>query len=731
MPRSRATLVVTVCASMVLTAAGAATVRAAGAGTSAGGFSAGAAVVDLTPPAWTPATDQVFVPSCGADTAQVEQLWPGRRNFAFEEPYVDLYGLGQYAPGDPFCDADHSGHYEAPYLAGGSSDNRWPEHVDPNDPIQAVATVYALHGERVATVSIDSIGMFNSTMDLIRADTRRIDPGLTQILVSSTHDESAPDPIGLWGPDTQGTPLQQSSPTGTSATSGYDGFYFRWLAHRVAAAILDADATRQPAVLKLAIGQMPSNEQSCFSSYPYIDDQLLPVEQAVATNTGKVIFTLVNANTHVETLAFSTSWAYQTTYTGDWPGYLRTDLESEWPGSVGVELSGLVGSVETPTIYEPTSTQVVDVPAAGLHSVPNPDRCNSPYPDPAGGTPVTDAQQEVRAYGQSLAQDVVTILGRARTYRPKSLVVQHRSICLQLGNTLFAAAFVAGLFGPRPGYADPTCTVGYSYRPGPAPVNLLALAKTHGLPPLYVKTDVAVLTVGPAQFVYEPGEVFPVSAIRGPFDPTNAPFPTTCYRPPSDYNCGSTLPMTPWLSARMTEPYKFFAGLGEDMLGYLMPPGDFVGSFPQAGAQPWLLYEAENANSGDSDRFGRHHSDDTESIGPYGALNIEQVIASMLAKDGAGLPVLPGMFVDAAGHRSASPFASAGFTGAVGVVTFGPGGQRTYVVGQNAAGWATFDGSRDPGTAGTGLPYSVSTAGVLLPGGRPLLIDVYRGASAG
>ena len=44
---------------------------------------------------------------------------------------------------------------------------------------------------------------------------------------------------------------------------------------------------------------------------------------------------------------------------------MRKDLEARWPGSVGVEVAGMVGSVETPTVYEPESTQVLRVPGAG------------------------------------------------------------------------------------------------------------------------------------------------------------------------------------------------------------------------------------------------------------------------------------------------------------------------------------------------------------------------------
>ena len=64
-----------------------------------------------------------------------------------------------------------------------------------------------------------------------------------------------------------------------------------------------------------------------------------------------------------------------------------------WPGSVGVELAGMVGSVETPTVYEPESTQVLRIPGAH-HGVPgNPDGCSSVYPQPSSGTPVSDARR--------------------------------------------------------------------------------------------------------------------------------------------------------------------------------------------------------------------------------------------------------------------------------------------------------------------------------------------------
>jgi hypothetical protein len=691
-------------------------------------FAVGAASVDVTPPPYTVASDAAFTPMCGTTPQQVAQLWPGKRLFAFEKPYIDVLGSSRWAPGDPFCDADHTARYEAPYVAGGSGANRWPTAADPGNPVSAQAVVFGLGTRRVAVVSVDSIGLFNVTADAIRAHAHALDPRISDVHVTSTHDESAPDPIGLWGPDTTDTLGSNPLPVGVS--SGVDEYYMAFLADRAGAAVARADRSARPAALRLAVAPLPSNVQSCWSSYPYIDDQRIPVMQAVDTTSGSVIATLVNGQTHVESLAFSDPTAYQRMLSGDWPGRMRAHLEERWPGSVAVELTGLVGSVETPTVYEPESTRVLDIPGS-LHDVSgNPDRCHSVYPQPQGGTPVSDAHAFLEAYGASMADDVIaTISTAAAPVVPDRVVSQHRSLCLQLENQDFVAAFAARLFPDRPAYADPTCTVGATLAPAPARPQLLHPGTPRPPSVAWLKTDVGVLTVGPAQFTFSPGEVFPFTQNRGAMDPRTMPFPTDCYNPlTNDYSCGAPLPMTPWTSAQMTEPYRFEVGLGEDMIGYLFPPGNFVGGDQtETQEQPWFTYQVAKGGT-DHDRFGHGHSDDSESAGPYAGLAVTQALSALLAEDGHGDHVLPGMFVDAGGARSDSAFAGSGFGGAVGVVVATGGGTRTYLVGRDATGWATFDGGADPGTGGTALAYSVSTAGVILPDGTALLVDVYQGA---
>jgi hypothetical protein len=242
---------------------------------------------------------------------------------------------------------------------------------------------------------------------------------------------------------------------------------------------------------------------------------------------------------------------------------------------------------------------------------------------------------------------------------------------------------------------------------------------------------VGVLTLGKVQLAYSPGEVFPFTEIRGPIDQAQMPFPTDCYEAASEnYECGSPLPMTPWTSAQMTAPYRILVGLGEDMAGYMFPPGNFVGSQGEVSREPWASYESTSKNGG-HDRFGHGHADDAESAGPYLGMQVTGALQQLLASDGQPLQVEPGLYLDAQGRTSDSPFAGEGFGGAVGVKALdaSTGKPRVLLIGRKAKGWATFDGLADPGTAGTGLRYSVRTGGVIV-GGKPLLIDVYAGAQS-
>lgn len=135
-----------------------------------------------------------------------------------------------------------------------------------------------------------------------------------------------------------------------------------------------------------------------------------------------------------------------------------------------MEMGGLVGSVETPALY-PEGTQVLQVPGAH-HDVPgNPvDGCSSVCPEPLTTTsmerpaPEKEALKFVNEYGKSVADTAEAALGgpTTTTVAPDMVSGQDPSVCVQLENNFFLAAFAAGLFPDRPAYADPLCTVGLS-----------------------------------------------------------------------------------------------------------------------------------------------------------------------------------------------------------------------------------------------------------------------------
>ena len=390
-------------------------------------------------------------------------------------------------------------------------------------------------------------------------------------------------------------------------------------------------------------------------------------------------------------------------------------------------------------MYEPESTEVLRVPEA-FHEVPgNPNGCGSVYPAPASGTPVSNAHEFLAAYGDSIANAAAGALEGARAFTPLSLYAQQKSLCMELENFYFEEGFDVGLFPARPAYRNSTCAEeppgSSAARAGEPTIRANTRVATNqslsgGAP--YLKSAVGVLTLGPVQFAYSPGEVFPFTEIRGAMDEEHMAFPTNCYEPLTEnYFCGEALPMTPWISADMTRPYRFLVGLGEDMLGYIFPPGNFVGEEGQSKKEPWMRYENEGTNGG-NDRFGYSHADDSESVGPYVGLQVTDALQKLLAKDGPRTRTAPGLYVDAEGRLSISPFASGSFTGAAGVEVLRPHRTQpeTFLIGHQATGWATFDALSDPGTVGTSLPYSVRTAGVMLKSGKSLLIDVYEGAKA-
>jgi hypothetical protein len=588
------------------------------------------------------------------------------------------------------------------------------------------------------------------------------------IVFSSTHNESAPDPIGIWGVD---NPAAGGTPTLTGVDHVYMDFFVKRTARaveRAAGAISDSPGVHgispTAAHLRATEAVDPPNFIPCFSSYPFLAERRIHALQAVATG-GQVIATILQYGMHDELLGFSSepdaskTWAppdgksnrgyYRRVLAGDAQGFVRTSLEAAYPGSIGIGMGGAVGSVEMPLVFAP-GTPVSHTPV--FHTVnanpggpttevpgkvnvqgdPDPAHPNSvAYGDcgrtayPLPGVPPMTTDQAVRAQliGQFLAQDAQHALGRAPfSSDPSVRSTTTPDFFLPLTNNgLFLFAGNINLFPDRPIW------IGAGSTGAPAPPGV-----DHGNG---IGTRVTRARIGDSEVITLPGENFPETTIRGYLGPEQMAF--------------SEQPITPWAAARMSAPHRFFMGLGEDMIGYIMPPGNFVGDstcqngvcVAQATDDPWRSWEMTPGHSG-TDRFGEHHSDDSESVGP----NVATVVGAALdkltsAERDPSAQQLNGRYIDSSGDLDRVPLNHPVGVWVLppGASAFTPGTGSVYVLaGQSlpapciargvtvtapARSWMDYLGKAEAGN-------DESTAGVLT-NARKVYTDVFADISGG
>jgi hypothetical protein len=587
-------------------------------------FTVGAAVTDFSPPAAGQAP--------GGDPAACDPtgVFNGAHPFAFVEPYRDLQGHGHFdgpgdptsldpnnppsnpltVTGDPYVDCNGNGRWEGNLLGGGSGTPRFYDHVA--DAVTARAMVVSNGAQTIAVEVVDQEGLFNVYQQQIRDRVAQDGVHLDGIFISATHDESAPDSLGLGGV--------------TSLTSGVNDYWVSYFVARSAEAIEQAYAAMRPATITYTETLEPGNLRQCWSSYPFVDDQHIPVLQAVGTD-GKPIVTLASVSQHAETLGFNGGTpaldAQKNWVSADWARFFRDQLEQRY-GGVAIEMAGAVGSVESPEVYP---TPISRVPQ---HEIPagHPAGCRTLFQ--AGGQDDTAGANhaplgyagETQAFGRQMGDAVINALdSRAVEHSQTNDIWGERvDVCIPLDNLLFAAAAHAGVFAHRPGYSS-GCSVQFPVAPNGSSSGQAIL------------TQAASFRIGDGQFLSIPGEVFPFTYLRGFEGPQDMPTPQDS--------------LAPWLLPHMHTPFRFIDGLAEDMIGYIFPQGNAVGVPTASNPQ---------AANGDTDRFGCNHSDDSEAASPASADLLGQALVPLLDRHGgAAETIAQGRYVLADGTLSRDP----------------------------------------------------------------------------
>lgn len=559
---------------------------AAHGGSGSAAFTVGAAIGNFTPPPFgTKIGGKTDPADCIAGTP-LESVYNGPRAFDFEEPYIDQKHLGHYTLGDPFVDCAHSGRWEGNYLGGGTGDPRYYSYV--LDPVTARAmAVENAQGRTIVVEVLDQEGLFdvyqteirNEATALLAAQGKHVDG----MFLSATHDEEAPDSLGLGGEN--------------ELMSGTDSFFVKYMVDQSARAIVSAVDGMVPAHIRFAQAIEPSNLRQCWSSYPYVDDQLMPTLQAVSTS-GQVIATLTSVSQHAETLGFNGLSPEDQAISADWPYWFRQQLQTTY-GGVAIEMAGSVGSNETPQVFSEAVSRVPQQEQSANH----PAGCATVFDVPTGDpTPEQIGyNHETKDLGIDLADAVVSAIDTSGTWsRSDTIWGERANICVPLRNVLFVAAGAAGTFADRPG-----AVAGCRAQIPAAPNGSAIAAET--------ESQVAAFRIGDGEFMSVPGEAFPFTFLGSFLGPQDMPYPQ--------------YPMTPDLFAYMHAPYRFFDGLAEDMIGYIFPEGNAVGI---PGQHPIN----NDFGTTDKDRFGCGHSDDSESTGSKTGEIIGKALITLLDRNG-------------------------------------------------------------------------------------------------
>ncbi|MFL5908582.1 MAG: hypothetical protein ACJ75Z_13425 [Solirubrobacterales bacterium] len=542
----------------------------------------GAAKVDTTPPRFDAAQDLQDFP----EAACPREIFTGPRLWRFEEPYVDTDGSGDFnypdngtgAPSpEPFCDFNHNGRWDGIYLSGGA--NHLAKSV--HDPIDARAVAFSDGTKTVVLVSVIAQGIFENYIRDARQQAealagqgshRQTCGHIDEMVVSSNHNESSPDTVGIYG--------APADPTGSfGLNSSIDEYYMDWLDSQMAQAAVAACDQRQAATLREVEFPVPAGlRQEIPNRFPTTDDAGNPaaidpkVRVLQALNaTGTPIFTMMNLADHNQDIGQSDTYDVAHAVSGDWPGYFHRRLEQDLANQYGAGRAGMAmflvgdnGSME----------DLITDPA---------------IPDPPCFSGANGCYAQVELTGNTIADDVAAQVASALSV-PVGPVSGARSVfCVPLENNLFRAAAAAGLFGERQAYTETPAGCVPSGRTGTS-----------------VQTSVARLDVGrDLQFLVNPGEAFPGLMLGSPWGIEDASCPAR-----------DNPPVPTWhASAR----YRFQVGLGDDLIGYLKPAWSFLYAPP--------TFTSPDCNT---DPHDHHHGLEDESVGPAASNLVAQKLTALL-----------------------------------------------------------------------------------------------------
>lgn len=358
-----------------------------------------------------------------------------------------------------------------PVYMAGFGQNRKAESV--HDPLMARAVVLKDGQRSLALVSVDVVGLSHELVLRIRKEL----PGISYVLISSTHNHEGPDTIGLWGP--------------SPFANGVDPDYMRILQRQIVHAVRQAESAARPVSVRIGMAKAP--ELLHDGREPYVKHDELVALEFTGVKEKSLAGILVQWNCHPETLGgqnkrISADYVYATV------DHLRAKYHcpvAYFTGTVG----GLMTSLHV---------EVKDEKGTSLQD---------------GTFEKTDR------YGRLLGQVADRALSGAKTARLTPFTFRSRDIYLRLDNKLYQVARQTGVL-----VREVFHWAGDLYSASPLD------AKDKEKRPC-LRTEVAWLRLGELDVACIPGEIYPelvLDKVQDPPDPgadfPNAPIEPAIYK---------------------------------------------------------------------------------------------------------------------------------------------------------------------------------------------------------
>lgn len=413
------------------------------------------------------------------------------------DTWTDMDNNAQYEPekGDTYVDGNKNGKFDAYWLAG--FDNKRAANGI-HDDIWARAIIWDDSASVIGLVVLDAIGFFNDDVITVRKLVAEQVPEIDHVIIASTHCHEVPDLMGLWGE--------------SQFKTGVNPEYRIMVQQKAADAVCAAYEKRKPASLEYAAIDSAKKDLVDDGRMPRVFDDGIRMLRVIDNASSQLMGLLVNYGNHPETAG-----SENLLITADFVHYLRDGIERgifyedekirDGAGGTVIFMNGAVGGI-----------------MSGMWSA-----TRDPWLNKTFGAD-DNSFGKVRAQGYRLADTILNKLEEEswKAIEKPSLKLIARTFHFNMHNKLFKLGALAGVF-------DRSI---FRFR--------------------YVRSEVDLLTIGPAWFMTLPGEVNPEIINGGIETPEGRDFEIAAQEVPP-------------VRELMKGDINFVIGLANDEVGYIMP----------------------------------------------------------------------------------------------------------------------------------------------------------------